>query len=103
MKSNKNKLYAKITWLSDDPNASVQALATLIVCNSICINGISVQKNPDGLYITMPKRLSSNVNGITGLTEIVHARTPEMRKAIELAVLGAYSHAKSAAALGNNA
>lgn len=94
MKSNKNKIYAKITWLSDDPDASVLALATLIVCNSICINGISVQKNLDGLYVTMPKRLSSDVNGITGLTEIIHARTPEMRKAIELAVLGAYSHAK---------
>lgn len=81
---------AKITWVNSKLDSSKKASASVTIADSFTVNDLSVMEGSKGLFVSMPQR-SYEKNGEKKYLEIAHPVNAEMRKAINDAVLGAYS------------
>ena len=89
--NNTPNVTAKITWMNSDPSGAKKATATITIADSFQIHGISVVEGPKGLFVAMPQRQTTDKNAEKKYVDVAHPVTSEMRKAINEAILSAYS------------
>lgn len=91
MKENIPGVKAKITWKNSDAKATIKAKASIMIADSFQVNGISVISGQNGLFVSMPQRQFEGKNGEKKYFNIAHPITPDMKKAINEAVMDAYN------------
>ena len=103
MKNKKNvpNIHAWITEITNDPTAPRKATASIQIGNLLYVRGIGIYSSGEEHYIVLPKHEETAEDGTKRLASSVESGSHEMRKAINDAVMDAYSQALARFAPGN--
>ena len=86
------KVKATINRITDKPESTVKAYASVSVDGAFAVHGIKVCENEKGRFVSMPSSSYKDRNGETKYNEIFHPISKGAREALNQSVLNAYDY-----------
>lgn len=85
------KVKATINRITDKPESTVKAYASVSFDGAFAVHGIKVCENEKGRFVSMPSTSYKDRNGETKYSDTFHPITKEAREALNRSVLNAYN------------
>lgn len=85
------KVKATINRITDKPESTVKAYASVSFDGAFAVHGIKVCENEKGRFVSMPSMPYKDRNGETKYSDTFHPITKEAREALNRSVLNAYN------------
>ena len=86
------KVKATINRITDKPESTVKAYASVSFDGAFAVHGIKVCENEKGRFVSMPSSSYKDRNGETKYNEIFHPISKGAREALNQSVLNAYDY-----------
>lgn len=84
------KVKATINRITDKPESTVKAYASVSFDGAFAVHGIKVCENEKGRFVSMPSTSYKDRNGETKYSDIFHPISKGAREALNRSVLNAY-------------
>lgn len=84
------KVKATINRITDKPESTVKAYASVSFDGAFAVHGIKVCENEKGRFVSMPSTSYKDRNEETKYSDTFHPITKEAREALNQSVLNAY-------------
>lgn len=84
------KVKATINRITDKPESTVKAYASVSFDGAFAVHGIRVCENEKGRFVSMPSTSYKDRNGETKYSDIFHPISKGAREALNRSVLNAY-------------
>ena len=84
------KIKATINRITDKPESTVKAYASVSFDGAFAVHGIKVCENEKGRFVSMPSTPYKDRNGETKYSDIFHPISKGAREALNRSVLNAY-------------
>jgi len=86
------KVKATINRITDKPESTVKAYASVSFDGAFAVHGIKVCENEKGRFVSMPSSSYKDRNGETKYSDIFHPISKGAREALNQSVLNAYDY-----------